>query len=276
MSTDGKVKRFLERYEFLTNWLNVAASIVAATAVAAGVYVANKTLTSINESVVEAGRSADVAERALGVSMANMRTQNALIASSQRQMDLTLQQIQDERDALWLEQRAWVNHRAFQLEVRDEDGNWSAGEIEDGQEFRIRIFFENVGETPATDVWFASHLLPRLLPVGDDPPEGWDGAPRDERSTGAIIMPGQGQTEELSRTHEGTMDDRGFAQYSGGTHGLFFWSEVTYCDLAGRFHWARVGVMRHHGRQPDQVDIQVHEHSPLSSGRPDPEHCPAG
>ena len=177
-----------ERHQRCINWAGLALNSAAALVVLAGVYVANETLRSINESVIEAGRSAAAAEGALGAARDSVEAQNSLIEYSQRQMDLTLQQIEDARNALWLEQRAWVNHRAFQLQVRDEDGGWSAGDIEEGSEFRIQMFFENVGETPATHTWFNTHSV-GLLPIDGESPEGWEGNPRDERSAGAIIMP---------------------------------------------------------------------------------------
>ena len=292
MSTDGKeghtheqeadqavaggeeFSRF-ERHQRCINWASLVLNAVAAVVVLAGVYVANKTLRSINESVVEAGRSAAAAEGALEVSMANMRVQNGLFESSRRQMDLMLQQIEDARDALWLQQRAWVNHRGFVLQVREENGDWSAREIKKGDEFRIRCFFENVGVTPATNILFRTRS--RLSLIDGESPAWREGTPDDEdQVAAAAIMSGQGRALELSRTHGVMkMNAREFEQYSSQTHGVFIWSKVSYCDLAGRFHWARVGIMRHYGRPPDEFDMRVHELSPTSLRQPDPQRCPA-
>ena len=70
---------------------------------------------------------------------------------------------EDARDAVRLEQRAWLGYREITLAARrGTDGSWEDREPMQGDYGRIRLFVANTGETPATNVRFL-HQTPMLL-----------------------------------------------------------------------------------------------------------------
>ena len=80
---------------------------------------------------------------------------------------------EDARDAVRLEQRAWLGYRKIALAARrGTDGPWENREPMQGDDARVRLFVGNTGKTPATNVRF-SHQTPMLLPDGPElePPE---------------------------------------------------------------------------------------------------------
>ena len=177
---------------------------------------------------------------------------------------------EDARDAVRLEQRAWLGYRKITLAARrGTDGSWEDREPMQGDYARIRLFVGNTGKTPATNVRF-SHQTPMLLRDGAElePPEAaeseWETSDREN-----IVVPGtEGRFQDVQfRLNRET-------RYVNGTHVLFVWVRMEYCDVAHRAHWTQAGVMRRYGEPRDEFWTLSQSISPSDSGEPDYERCP--
>ena len=177
---------------------------------------------------------------------------------------------EDARDAVRLELRAWLGYREITLAARrGTDGSWEDREPMQGDYGRIRLFAANTGKTPATNVRFL-HQTPMLLRDSAElePPEPseseWETSDLEH-----VVVPG---TEE--RFHDVQFRLNRQARYVNGTHVLFVWVRMEYCDVAHRAHWTQAGVMHRHG-EPRAVFWTLSQSiSPSDSGEPDYERCP--
>ena len=129
--------------------IRLAIEITTLFAIVGGVVVACATLLSINKSVVEAVRSAAAAEQAanaattaagaadeqLKLSREQMTLTQEQMAAAREQMTLIREQVEADRDALRLEQRAWLGYDRFILEARPRGTNaaWEARELIAGE-----------------------------------------------------------------------------------------------------------------------------------------------
>ena len=177
---------------------------------------------------------------------------------------------EDARDAVRLEQRAWLGYRMIALASRREtDGSWEDREPNEGDYARIRLFVGNTGKTPATNVR-SLHQTPILLRDGVElePPEPseseWETGDSDN-----VVVPGT----------EGRFQDVQFrlnrqVRYVSGTHVLFVWVRLEYCDVAHRTHWTQAGVMHRYGEPLDEFWTLSQSISPSDSREPDYERCP--
>ena len=177
---------------------------------------------------------------------------------------------EDARDAVRLEQRAWLGYREITLAARrGTDGSWEGREPMQGDYGRIRLFVANTGKTPATNVRFL-HQTPMLLRDSAElePPEPseseWETSDQEH-----VVVPG---TEE--RFHDVQFRLNRQARYVNGTHVLFVWVRMEYCDVAHRPHWTQAGVMHHYGEPRDDFWTLSQSISPADSGEPDYERCP--
>ena len=254
--------RPFERHQRCINRASLVLNSIAVAAVIAGVYVANATLRSINESVVEAGRSAAAAEGALEAARDGIEAQNSLIESSQRQMDLTLQQIEDARNALWLEQRPWLGYVGYALEARaNDDEPWVEQDLREGDQVRVRMRIENSGRTPAILIPVNSDSV-RVLPVGSTAPPPREWRRMSAAQAGVVVLPGVEGQRHYTRPFR--LSRAQFEGYSAGTHQLFLWARLNYCDAAQRRHWVQVAITHQSRDPPDIVG------TPSASISPDP------
>ena len=177
---------------------------------------------------------------------------------------------EDARDAVRLEQRAWLGYRKITLAARrGTDGPWEDREPMQGDDGRIRLFAGNTGKTPATNVRFL-HQTPMLLRDGVElePPEPseseWETSDREH-----MVVPG---TEWRFQDVQFRLNSQ--ARYVNGTHILFVWARMEYCDVAHRAHWTQAGVMHRYGEPRDLFWTLSQSISPSDSGEPDYERCP--
>ena len=193
-----------------------------------------------------------------------------IAAGSLYQADRSADTAEDARDAVRLEQRAWLGYRKITLAARREtDGSWEDREPVQGDYGRIRLFVGNTGKTPATNVRFL-HQTPMLLGGGTqlEPPEPseseWETNYREH-----IVVPG---TERRFQDVQFRLNRQ--ARYVNGTHVLFVWVRIEYCDVAHRTHWTQAGVMHRYGEPRDVFWTLSQSISPSSSDEPDYERCP--
>ena len=177
---------------------------------------------------------------------------------------------EDARDAVRLEQRAWLGYRKITLAARrGTDGSWEDREPMQGDYGRIRLFVGNTGKTPATNVRF-SHQTPMLLRDGAElePPEPseseWKTSDLEH-----VVIPG---TERRFQDVQFRLNRQ--ARYVNGTQVLFVWVRMEYCDVAHRVHWTQAGVMHRYGEPRDVFWTLSQSISPSDSGEPDYERCP--
>ena len=177
---------------------------------------------------------------------------------------------EDARDAVRLELRAWLGYREITLAARrGTDGSWEDREPMQGDYGRIRLFVANTGKTPATNVRFL-HQTPMLLRDSAElePPEPseseWETSDLEH-----VVVPG---TEERFQDVQFRLNRQ--ARYVNGTHVLFVWVRMEYCDVAHRAHWTQAGVMHHYGEPRDDFWTLSQSISPADYGKPDYERCP--
>ena len=242
-------------------------------AIAGGVVVACDTLRSIDKSIVEAGRSAAAAEQAanaatiaagtadeqLKLSREQMTLTQEQMAADREQLTLTREQVEADRDALRLEQRAWLGYDGYLLEARPRGTSaaWEPRELIAGDEFRLRLFVTNNGNTPATNVTFKSRT--RFVRRGQIPEEPeWDTIPMTR--DGTVFFPrhtGSAQTPDPMMIAGDT-----FVEYSTGVRDMFIWARLQYCDTSGRIQWSKVGVFRLVNAPPTEFHIWASDVSP--------------
>ena len=209
-------------------------------AIIGGAWAAFSTLKSIDESVREAGRSADAAEKAANAAIAAASATERQGEIAGQQMEIAKQQIGDARDALRLDQRAWLGYERYVIQARaNNTSGWEAREPRAGEQFSGRFYIQNVGKTPARNVRFMS-VPPILTRVGEIPAE-----PEEEEWSKAygtfVVFPND---EDLSQsTRFLLIPDQEFSMYSSRSIQAFFWAKLFYCDTIGRRHWTQTGVV---------------------------------
>ena len=259
-----------EKHQRCYNWTVFALNFAMLIALVAGVWVAKDTLESIDESVIQTGRSAAAAEGALNVSIAGMRTQNSLIESSRQQMNLMVRQIEDARDALWLQQRPWLGYVGFTLEARaDNDEPWGERAPQDGDEVRVRMRILNSGRTPATIIPVNSGDS-KLAPVNTIAPPPTEWRPVSETQGRVVVLPGVEGRRQYTRPFR--LSGEHFRRYSADTHWLFLWARMNYCDAAQRHHWVQVAIAHRSRNPPNLFDTPSVSISP-DPGEPDHPDC---
>ena len=158
-------------------------------------------------------------------------------------------------------------HREITLAARrGTDESWEDREPMQGDYGRIRLFVANTGKTPATNVRFL-HQTPMLLRDSAElePSESeWETSDLEH-----VVVPG---TEERFQDVQFRLNRQ--ARYVNGTHVLFVWVRMDYCDVAHRAHWTQAGVMHHYGEPRDGFWTLSQSISPADYGKPDYERCP--
>ena len=176
---------------------------------------------------------------------------------------------EDARDVMRSEQRAWLGYREISLAARGTEGSWEDREPMQGDYGRIRLFVANTGNTPATNVRFL-YQEPMLLRDGAEltPPEpsesDWKTSDLEH-----VVVPGT-----KMRFHDVQFRLNRQARYVTGTHVLFVWARMEYCDVAHRPHWTQAGVMHRYGEPRDDFWTLSQSISSADSSEPDYKRCP--
>ena len=195
------------------------------------------TLQEIKEQTVAAQTAAAAAKESARAAIKVANATESQIAIARQQMEINKQQIDESREALRLDQRAWLGYKNCTIQARATGiSAWEEREPNRGEEFRGRFNIENVGKTPALNVRLISGV-PRVLPIGETPkgPIQWS-----DPNSGNIIFP---NNEVLNQnTGSFTIPDHLFSAYSGYKSEIFLWARLYYCDTAGRRHWTQIGV----------------------------------
>ena len=134
---------------YVHRWARIV-EVLTLIVISLGVLAAYSTLKSINESVKEAGRSADAAEKAAIAATSAASATERQVEIAGQQMEIAKQQIGDARDALRLDQRAWLGYERYVIQARaNNTSGWEEREPRAGEQFSGRFYFQNVGRTPA-------------------------------------------------------------------------------------------------------------------------------
>ena len=225
--------------------LNLILSFAGVVAVGASVWVAKNTLDSINKSV-------DVAVD---------------------QLKLSREQFTDTRDARRREQRAWLGYAGFTMQSQKNTGSdrWEDKDISDPDDiYRFKVSVVNKGRTPALNVTLTTGCGTVALPNRIAPiPDEWRTSTELQR--GVVVMPGeQGRylyTPALS-VHSGLF--RGYMSESGR---IFLWTQLQYCDVYQRRHWALIAVARQAGSNPDSHFTIAEQRFGPADGEPNHPCC---
>lgn len=225
------------------NWfpaLNTMVNVVAVVVVLWGVWVAKETLVSIAESV----------------------------KVSREQSTAT-------RDARRLEQRAWLGYAGFTLQSKKNtrDVPWEDREMNAAEDIvRFRVSVANSGKTPALNVALDTGAV--KLAVLDYPRESDDEPPPTEwlftqHQRGVVVTAGE-QGHYLYTPALPLHPDL-VGAYMAEDLRILLWTQLQYCDVYGRRHWALNAVGRQAGSD-SQFRITDHRFGP-TDGEPDHPYC---
>ena len=187
-------------------WVRIAIEVLTLIAIIGGSWVAYSTLEAINKSVRVAGRSADAAEKAATAAI--------------------------------LDQRAWLGYDRYVIEARaDDTSRWEEREPKDGEEFRGRLYIQNVGKTPALNVQ-VTRESPTMIPVDSIPeePQEWS-----ITTNKFVVFPNDDGFSQSTIPY--SMSDQDFSNYSSRSIQAFIWAKLYYCDTTGRRHWTQTGIV---------------------------------
>ena len=195
------------------------------------------TLQEMKEQTVAAKTAAAASKKAASAMTKSASATERQIEMAGQQMEVMKGQIDDARDSLRLDQRAWLGYHNYVVQARENPtSTWTNREPKEGEEFRVRFMIQNVGKTPAFSVQLMA-IEPKITPIGNIPnePEGWTGT-----VTRFVIFP---DDDGISHnTISLKLTDQQFSAYSNATKEVFFWAKLYYCDISGRRHWAQTGV----------------------------------
>ena len=215
------------------------------------------TLQEIKEQTVAAQIAAAASEESSRATTAVANETKRQVAIAHEQMEIAKQQIADARDALRLDQRAWLGYEHYVIEARENDAlEWKKREPRAGDLLRGRLYFQNIGKTPARNVRFmnAPPIWIRAGEISSEPKE-------EEWSVADGIVVVFPNDDGLSQnTSPLPVPNQIFSAYSNGTRQVFFWARLSYCDTAGRHHWSQVGVA--HSFEAGNFEIQSSSVSP--------------
>ena len=195
------------------------------------------TLQEMREQTVAAKTAAAASKEAASAMTKSANATERQVEMAGQQMEVMKGQIDDARDALRLDQRAWLGYHQYVVQARANDtAAWTNREPAPGEQFRVRFFIRNVGRTPASNVRLMK-VKPMIVPIGDIPnePEEWSGTP-----SRSVVFP-----NDEGRSHNtGTLSlsDQQIAEYSERRQEVFFWAKLYYCDIAERRHWTQTGI----------------------------------
>ena len=200
------------------------------------------TLQEMREQTVAAKTAADASKEAASAMTKSANATERQVEMAAQQMEVMRGQIEDARDALRLDQRAWLGYHQYVVQARANDAaTWTNREPKPGEQFRVRFFIHNVGKTPAFKVQ-PMLIRPTMIPIGDlpDEPEAWVSGPNR-----SVIFPNDDGRSHNTRAL--TMSDQQFSEYSNVEKEIFFWAKLYYCDITGRRHWTQSGVAHRFG-----------------------------
>ena len=161
------------------------------------------------------------------------------IEAARRQVSATEEQTNTAIDALRLDQRAWLGYENYGVQARESDASrWENREPKKGEQFRVRLFIQNVGRTPALNVRFMS-ARPTMIRVGATPdePQEWS-----ITRNNFVVFPNHDGLSQNTRSF--SMSNQQFSMYSSRSREVFFWARLSYCDTTDKRHWTQIGVAR--------------------------------
>ena len=190
------------------------------------------TLQEMREQTIVAKNATEAAQEAATAASGSA-------AAAGRQVSATEEQTNTAIDALRLDQRAWLGYERYTIEARANDtSRWEKREPKTGEQFRGRLYIQNIGKTPALNVRFMS-APPILIPAGGIPSQ-----PEEEKWSIAggefVVFPNDDGLSQNTRPRN--MPSQVFPAYSNRAREIFFWARLYYCDTTGRRHWTQIGV----------------------------------
>ena len=224
----------------LNSILNLAGVVV----VAVGVWVANKTLVSIDQSVAVAEHSVDA-----------QRDQLALF---NEQLALSSEQFTAAREAVWLDQRPWLGFSRADTEP-DEFTQENREAV-----FRFRVL--NTGKTAASRVRFfrsAVELVPNTHSFSPPPTlTPWNASVRS-------VFPNQPITYSIKIRPE-RFSSADFKAYTEKAFHFVVTARLEYCDANRRLHWTQFSATKRFS----QGELPIsHSTASRPSGEPDQPGC---
>ena len=125
------------------------------------------TLQEMKEQTVAAKTAAAASKEAASAMTKSVNATERQIEMAGQQMEVMKGQIDDARDALRLDQRAWLGYHKYVVQARANDtATWTNREPKTGEQFRVRFFIHNVGKTPAFKVRLMI-IKPMIIPIGE-------------------------------------------------------------------------------------------------------------
>ena len=190
------------------------------------------------------------------------------------QLKLSHEQFTLNRNALRMEQRAWLRYDGFTLQslprTASSSDPWQNREIRWGDDARFRVSVVNSGRTPALNVTLTTGNVKMVgLDFIDKPPNEWNTPTKPQ--SGVAVMPGeQGRHMYTSPLfiHPNFVND-----YLGGDLQMLLWTRLQYCDIYQRRHWALIAVARQAGSSPDSHFTLLKQHFGPANGEPKHPYC---
>ena len=128
------------------------------------------TLQEIREQTVAFQTAAAAIEESAraAIKVANATESQVAVAHGQMRVHMRHKSMSLEKRCVWIRGLGWVTKSMpFKLEsVAHPSGR--TGEPKTGEQFRFRLFIQNVGKTPALNVQFMT-ARPIMIPIGDTP-----------------------------------------------------------------------------------------------------------
>ena len=224
----------------LNSILNLAAVVV----VAVGVWVANKTLVSIDQSVAVAKDS--------------VNAQREQLKLSSEQLKFSSEQFTAAREAAWLDQRPWLGFSRADTEP-DEFTQENREAV-----FRFRVL--NSGKTAAFRVRFfrsAIELVPNTHSL--TPPlklTPWN-------ALASTVFPNQATTYSITIRPE-RFSSADFKAYTEKAFHFVVTARLEYCDANRRLHWTQFSATKRFSQEKLPIS---HSTASRPSGEPDQPVC---
>jgi hypothetical protein len=219
------------------------------------------------EAAETAGRAAEVAARAaenqLPLQLGQLDIAREQMTSASK---FGTAQLESQREAIRLDQRAWLGLSGYALQARTpnarEPAEWQLREPQMGDEFRFRFELTNNGRTPALNVATVVSSMQILL-QGYPPPRepDWANAKFPETPKTTVFPNDSGRYHFAGNFR---IDEKfPYTIYRSGKGTMFIWARTYYCDTSRRLHWHQVCVSHIFGtNSPGDFGICASEVSP--------------
>ena len=210
------------------------------------------TLQEMREQTAAAQDAAGAARDSATAASKSAEAASRQVAAAQEQIDVDI-------DALRLDQRPWLGYRRHAIESKANDtSKWEERDPQSGEHFRVRLFVQNVGKTPALNVRLM-RTQPVLIREGARPnepkKEQWQMVPGKY-----VVFPNDRRLSHVTSTIR--MPSNAFSTYSNRKGELFFWARLEYCDTTGQHHWTQMGLARHFQAPASEFRLRASSVSP--------------